>query len=116
MLAGPGCALVEFGSGSSVKSRLLLEGLRDLSAYVPIDISRQHLDATAARLRRDYPGLKVEPVCADYMALTDLPADVNGAPRLGFFPGLDHRQPRARRGHGLPAPRPFASRADRLRW
>ena len=87
MLAGPGCALVEFGSGSSVKSRLLLEGLRDLSAYVPIDISRQHLDATAARLRRDYPGLNVEPVCADYMALTDLPADVNGATRLGFFPG-----------------------------
>jgi dimethylhistidine N-methyltransferase len=87
VLAGPGCALVEFGSGSSVKSRLLLEGLRDLSAYVPIDISRQHLDATAARLRRDYPGLKVEPVCADYMALTDLPADVNGATRLGFFPG-----------------------------
>ena len=87
VLAGPGCALVEFGSGSSVKSRLLLEGLRDLSAYVPIDISRQHLDATAARLRRDYPGLKVEPVCADYMELTDLPADVNGATRLGFFPG-----------------------------
>ena len=87
VLAGPGCALVEFGSGSSVKSRVLLEGLRDLSAYVPIDISRQHLDATAARLRRDYPGLKVEPVCADYMALTDLPADVNGATRLGFFPG-----------------------------
>src|SRR5260370_6584728 len=86
-LAGPGCALVEFGSGSSVKSRLLLEGLRDLSAYVPIDISRQHLDATAARLRRDYPGLNVQPVCADYMALTELPAEVNGAPRLGFFPG-----------------------------
>ncbi|MGZ5807104.1 MAG: L-histidine N(alpha)-methyltransferase [Croceibacterium sp.] len=87
VLAGPGCALVEFGSGSSVKSRLLIEGLRDLAAYVPIDISRQHLDATAVRLRRDYPGLKVEPVCADYMALTDLPADVNGATRLGFFPG-----------------------------
>ena len=46
-LAGPGCALVEFGSGSSVKSRLLLEAMRDLAAYVPIDISRQHLDATA---------------------------------------------------------------------
>ena len=87
VLAGPGCALVEFGSGSSVKSRLLLEGLRDLAAYVPIDISRHHLDATAARLRRDYPGLNVQPVCADYMALTELPAEVNGAPRLGFFPG-----------------------------
>ena len=86
-LAGPGCALVEFGSGSSVKTRLLLEAMPDLAAYVPIDISRQHLDATAARLRRDYPWLRVEPVCADYMALETLPADVNGAPRLGFFPG-----------------------------
>jgi dimethylhistidine N-methyltransferase len=86
-LAGPGCALVEFGSGSSVKSRLLLEAMRDLSTYVPIDISRQHLDATAARLRRDYPGLNVQPVCADYMALTALPPEVNGARRLGFFPG-----------------------------
>ena len=86
-LAGPGCALVEFGSGSSVKTRLLLDAMPDLAAYVPIDISRHHLDATAARLRRDYPRLRVEPVCADYMALDALPADVNGAPRLGFFPG-----------------------------
>ncbi len=86
-LAGPGCALVEFGSGSSVKTRLLLDAMPDLAAYVPIDISRQHLDATAAKLRRDYPWLRVEPVCADYMALSTLPADVNGAPRLGFFPG-----------------------------
>ncbi|OFW98416.1 MAG: dimethylhistidine N-methyltransferase [Alphaproteobacteria bacterium RIFCSPHIGHO2_12_FULL_66_14] len=86
-LAGPGCALVEFGSGSSVKTRLLLDAMPDLAAYVPIDISRQHLDATAGRLRRDYPLLRVEPVCADYMALEALPVDVNGAPRLGFFPG-----------------------------
>ncbi|MDP3159889.1 MAG: L-histidine N(alpha)-methyltransferase [Reyranella sp.] len=86
-LAGPGCALVEFGSGSSVKTRLLLDAMPDLAAYVPIDISRQHLDATAARLRRDYPKLRVEPVRADYMALDALPADVDGAARLGFFPG-----------------------------
>ncbi len=87
-MAGPGCALVEFGSGSSVKSRLLIEAMRDLAAYVPIDISRQHLDATATRLRRDYPGLNVEPVCADYMALTRLPEEVSAARRrIGFFPG-----------------------------
>jgi dimethylhistidine N-methyltransferase len=87
-LAGPGCALVEFGSGSSVKSRLLIEALRDLVAYVPIDISRHHLDATAERLRRDYPALKVEPVCADYMTLRALPVDITIARRrLGFFPG-----------------------------
>jgi dimethylhistidine N-methyltransferase len=86
-LAGPGCALIEYGSGSSVKSRLLLDALVDLSAYVPIDVSRRHLDATAAALRRDYPGLVVRPVCADYMALSALPEQVNGARRLGFFPG-----------------------------
>ncbi len=86
-LAGPGCALVEFGSGSSVKARLLLDAMPDLAAYVPIDISRQHLDATVGRLRRDYPRLRIEPVRADYMALDSLPADMDGAPRLGFFPG-----------------------------
>jgi dimethylhistidine N-methyltransferase len=91
-LAGPGCALIEFGSGSSVKTRLLLDAMPDLAAYVPIDISRQHLDATAERLRRDYPLLRIEPVCADYMALDALPVDLSGrdlhaAPRLGFFPG-----------------------------
>lgn len=86
-LAGPGCALIEYGSGSSVKSRLLIEAMRDLDAYVPVDISRQHLDATAARLRRDYPGLRVEPVSADYMALSRLPADLGSARRIGFFPG-----------------------------
>lgn len=87
-LAGAGCALVEFGSGSSVKSRLLIEALKDLQSYVPIDVSRDHLDATAAQLRRDYPWLTVVPVGADYMTLTALPARVNGAQRrLGFFPG-----------------------------
>ena len=85
-LAGPGCALVEFGSGSSVKSRLLIEALKNLVAYVPIDISRQHLDATARGLRRDYPLLKVEPVSADYMALTSLPADVGRVQDLEFAP------------------------------
>ncbi len=86
-LAGPGCALVEYGSGSSVKTRILLDAMPDLHAYVPIDISRQHLDATAARLRNDYVGLRVDPVSGDYMALDALPAGINGARRIGFFPG-----------------------------
>jgi dimethylhistidine N-methyltransferase len=85
-LAGPGCALVEFGAGSSVKSRLLLEGM-DLALYAPIDISREHLEGTAARLRRDYPRLTIEPVCGDYMALDALPGVTGAARRLGFFPG-----------------------------
>jgi dimethylhistidine N-methyltransferase len=86
-LAGPGRALIEFGSGSSVKSRLLLDAMASLAAYAPIDISREHLDTTAAKLRRDYPGLRVEPVCGDYMAIDALPDLVPGARRLGFFPG-----------------------------
>jgi len=86
-LAGPGCALVEYGSGSSVKTRLLLDALPDLHAYVPIDISRQHLDATARHLREDYPKLSVEPVCGDYMALEALPSEIGDARRIGFFPG-----------------------------
>ena len=87
-MAGPGCALVEYGSGSSVKSRLLIEAMHDLVAYVPVDISRQHLDSTANRLRRDYPGLTVEPVCADYMTFARLPVDLSAARRrIGFFPG-----------------------------
>lgn len=85
---GPGCALIEFGSGSSVKSRLLIESLRDLRAYVPIDISGEHLQGTVRTLRRDYPGLVVEPVCADYMELRSLPPRLSSIrPRLGFFPG-----------------------------
>src|SRR3954469_3587118 len=83
--AGPGCALIEFGSGSSVKSRLLIEALPEVALSAPIDIPREHLDATAARLRRDYPGLRVEPVCADFMGRVP-PIESSGR-RLGFFPG-----------------------------
>jgi dimethylhistidine N-methyltransferase len=83
--AGPGCALIEFGSGSSVKSRLLIEALPKLALYAPIDISREHLDATAAQLRHDYPKLKVEPVCADFMG--PVPPIESKGRRLGFFPG-----------------------------
>jgi len=86
-LAGPGCALVEYGSGSSMKTRVLLDAMPDLHAYVPIDISRQHLDLTSRRLREDYLWLRVEPVSADYMALDALPPEINGARRIGFFPG-----------------------------
>lgn len=85
-LAGKGCGLVEFGSGSSVKSRLLIDAM-DLAFYAPIDISREHLDHSAARLRRDYPGLAIIDICADYMALEGLPDVPTGVRRIGFFPG-----------------------------
>lgn len=86
-IAGPGCSLVEFGSGSSVKSRLLIEAMVDLAVYVPIDISRDHLEAAAGRLRGAYPWLMVRPVCANYMELAELPIRTGRGRRLGFFPG-----------------------------
>ena len=86
-LAGPRCALIEFGSGSSTKTRLLLDAM-DLAVYAPIDISRLHLDRTAARLRADYPRLSVRPVCGDFMTVEALPPGIDGARRrIGFFPG-----------------------------
>ncbi|NBC32188.1 MAG: L-histidine N(alpha)-methyltransferase [Alphaproteobacteria bacterium] len=85
-LAGPGTALVELGSGSSVKVRTLLDALESPAAYVPIDISRTHLLAAAADLAGDHPGLPVVPVCADYTRPFALPPEAAGR-RLGFFPG-----------------------------
>ncbi len=82
-----GCrTLVEFGSGSSLKTRRLLEGLEGLRQYVPVDISGDHLHETAERLRAEHPGLTVTPVCADY---TTLDADHLAFTQdtLFYFPG-----------------------------
>lgn len=83
---GPDASLVEFGSGSSVKTRLLLESLPDLRCYVPIDISGEHLQATAEKLAADF-ALPIIPVHADYTAAFTLPAAVPAERRVGFFPG-----------------------------
>ncbi|MBB5517649.1 L-histidine N(alpha)-methyltransferase [Amphiplicatus metriothermophilus] len=83
--AGPHAALVELGSGSSVKTRILLDRLDRPGAYMPVDVSRQHLRAAAARIAADYPGLRVVALCADYAAPFDLP-HTEGR-RIGFFPG-----------------------------
>ena len=85
---GPHCRLIELGSGASRKVRLLLNALDRPLAYVPVDISREHLRDAAAGLAADFPGLQVAAVCADYTKPFDLPA-VSGPPgkRVGFFPG-----------------------------
>ncbi|ABK44091.1 conserved hypothetical protein [Magnetococcus marinus MC-1] len=85
-LAGTGSVLVELGSGSSLKVRLLLEALKP-AAYVPIDISRQHLLESAESLAQSFPDTAVFPVCADYSKDFHLPAIEEDAPRLAFFPG-----------------------------
>jgi dimethylhistidine N-methyltransferase len=81
-----GSVLVEFGSGSSKKVRLLLDAASQLAGYVPVDISGEFLQQEAAQLRREYP-VDVLPVAADFTRPFDLPRGVNGLPRCGFFPG-----------------------------
>ena len=85
-LIGAGRAVVEFGSGSSVKTPLLLEAIEP-AAYVPLDISGDFLRAAAADLAANFPGLPVHPVEADFMREVALPAAVEELPKLGFFPG-----------------------------
>jgi dimethylhistidine N-methyltransferase len=85
-LIGPGRAVVEFGSGSSVKTPLLL-GCIEPAAYVPLDISGDFLRAAADDLAAQFPGLPVYPVEADFMREVALPAAVRELPKLGFFPG-----------------------------
>ena len=83
----PGGALVEFGSGASVKTRLLLDAAPHLARYVPIDISPAALEQAAETIRLAYPRLSVEPIIADFTAALALPSPVLSSPRLGFFPG-----------------------------
>jgi dimethylhistidine N-methyltransferase len=83
-----GAALVEFGSGSSKKARILLRALPKLAAYVPVDICGEMIEQEATELRPDFPGLKVLPVTADITHVFALPAEAKAAPlRVGFFPG-----------------------------
>lgn len=82
-----GGALIEFGSGSTAKVRTLLPHLPGLAAYVPVDVSGEYLRKEAARLQRDFPGLRIRPVIADFTAPFALPPEVKRAKRAGFFPG-----------------------------
>lgn len=85
-LAAPNAAIVEFGSGSSAKTPILLRAI-DPAAYVPIDISGEFLRHSASALSQAFPGLPVLPVEADFLRPVPLPVQVAGLPKLGFFPG-----------------------------
>ena len=88
-LIGPSVCLIEFGCGSLLKTRLLLDALRSPAAFVPIDISADHLLQSAAGLAADYPNLEVLPVVADFTRPVKLPDKARKASenRIGFFPG-----------------------------
>ncbi len=83
---GTGEAVIEFGSGSSAKTPILLRAVRP-AAYVPVDISGDFLRESAASLQREMPDLPIYPVEADFTRPFDLPAEVRNAAKLGFFPG-----------------------------
>ena len=87
-LIGKTASLIEFGSGSSLKTRILLENLDDLAAYVPVDISEDHLYSSARQLRSEFPGLDVRPVVADFTKTFSLPMPtVTPVKNVVYFPG-----------------------------
>ena len=83
---GENAVLVEFGSGASEKTRILLDAAPDLAAYVPIDISPDALAEAADRIGSDYPHLEVAPFVGDFLKLDALP-ELGRGRRIGFFPG-----------------------------
>jgi len=88
-LVGKGCHLIEFGSGSSRKVRILLDALDGLAAYTAVDISKQHLLQSTAALAKDHPGLQVNAICADYTLPFTAPSPRSrpDARPVVFFPG-----------------------------
>lgn len=79
--------LVEYGSGASRKTRIVLDALPTLESYVPMDISEDFLLSVADTLSADYPGLEVVPLVGDFTAELSLPAAVRNGTKAGFFPG-----------------------------
>lgn len=85
---GENALIIEYGSGSSLKTRVLLAHARNPAGYVPLDISREHLANAAASLSKDFPDLAIMPVCADYTADFELPVPTKPVKhRVVYFPG-----------------------------
>ncbi|HET7754187.1 MAG TPA: L-histidine N(alpha)-methyltransferase [Anaeromyxobacteraceae bacterium] len=85
---GSGCAVIEYGSGSGLKTQLLLEHVRHAACYVPVDISASALADATARLQRRFPALTIAPVRGDFMHPITLPPEARRAQRRAvFFPG-----------------------------
>jgi dimethylhistidine N-methyltransferase len=86
-MIAPATVLVEFGCGSCLKTRILLNRLPQVGAYVPIDICGYSLGKTVEELAKDYPELPMRPLVGDFMKPIALPEDLRAQPILGFFPG-----------------------------
>lgn len=83
---GSGCLLVEPGGGSCAKVDILLQGLKP-RAYVPMDISREHLLKAAGELATRFPWLEIHAISTDFTRRMALPSTVPGGARVAFFPG-----------------------------
>jgi dimethylhistidine N-methyltransferase len=87
-LADKDTLLIELGSGSSVKTKMLLDNIPGLAGYIPVDISSRHLAETSAKLRKLYPFFNIIPVSADYTKDFDIPyTTVHNYKRLVYYPG-----------------------------
>jgi L-histidine N-alpha-methyltransferase len=87
-LSGPRASIIEYGSGSSRKTRVLLEHLHDQAVYVPVDISEEHLLESARQIRAEFPDLEVLPVVADFTKRFQLPdPPVMPLRNIVYFPG-----------------------------
>lgn len=85
---GPGAMIIEYGSGTGLKTRRLLAALEQPVAYVPVEISREFLMASAAKLDAEFPDLEVLPVCADFTLPFEVPlAQTRARRRVLYFPG-----------------------------
>jgi dimethylhistidine N-methyltransferase len=114
---GPRPLIVEYGSGSSVKTRVLLDQMPDAEAYIPIDISGEHLLNAARGLQDRYPALSVLPVCADYtrpLTLAHIPKN-DSSRNVAYFPGstIGNLEPAAAKAF-LKAIRATCGRESRL--
>ncbi|MDQ3414448.1 MAG: L-histidine N(alpha)-methyltransferase, partial [Verrucomicrobiota bacterium] len=106
---GENAELVGFGTGAGVKTRLLLDHLQNLIAYVPVDISKQRLTESAEALSREMPNLEILPVCADYLQPFELPTPSREPAHIAvYFPGstIGNMEP--------PVARHFLERVARL--
>jgi len=87
-LVGPRASVIEFGSGASQKTRILLERLQKPAVYVPVDISRDHLVSVASELAAEYPHIEILPVAADFTQPFPLPnPEIMPLRNLVYFPG-----------------------------
>jgi len=97
---GDNAELVGFGTGAGVKTRMVLDHLENLIAYVPVDISKQRLTESAEALSREIPALEILPVCADYLQPFELPTPSRKPAHIAvYFPGstIGNMQPEVAR-------------------